>query len=106
MAAMKSPAPARPSSSARLLVAGAECDDACEEGPEALVTGAPPRNEQPPGGALPLPLGLSSPKIGRASCRERVSIDMSIGDWSSDVCSSDLLRRRPRSARHRGAAAK
>src|SRR6184192_2850623 len=32
---------------------------------------------------LPAPFG---PKIGRASCRERVSID----DWSSDVCSSDL----------------
>src|SRR6184192_3026836 len=32
-------------------------------------------------------------QIGRASCRERVSI----GDWSSDVCSSDLLQdpRRP-----------
>src|SRR5699024_1911256 len=28
-------------------------------------------------------------KIGRASCRERVEI--SIGDWSSDVCSSDLM---------------
>src|SRR6184192_3047694 len=27
-------------------------------------------------------------EIGRASCRERVSI----GDWSSDVCSSDLSR--------------
>src|SRR6059058_2565500 len=30
-------------------------------------------------------------QIGRASCRERVCNEMSLRDWSSDVCSSDLL---------------
>src|SRR6059058_5718323 len=29
-------------------------------------------------------------QIGRASCRERVCNDVSLRDWSSDVCSSDL----------------
>src|SRR6059058_6240667 len=32
----------------------------------------------------------SSRESGRASCRGRVCNDVSIRDWSSDVCSSDL----------------
>src|SRR5258707_13331687 len=59
---MKSPAPASPSSSAGLLPVGAGLDDAGEGAPEALVTVEPPRNEQPPCWALPLPLGFPSPK--------------------------------------------
>src|SRR6059058_2393810 len=33
---------------------------------------------------------VADEEIGRASCRERVCNDVSLRDWSSDVCSSDL----------------